>query len=133
MMISPCIQELKDEWLQHVTDSGLDRVIDLLEKGSSLLVHGTFTRAVPMGCLATHIAWHHPQTSEWTMEAGVMWLSRVAGLNPATSEVIRAWDANGIHDWKLRCDLLGAFKDEREHRQATHQHIDIRECESALA
>lgn len=133
MMISPCIQELKDEWLPHVTDSGLDRVIDLLEKGSPLLIHGTFARAVPMGCLATQIAWHHPQTSEWTMEAGIMWLSRVAGLNPATSEVIRAWDANGANDWQLRCDLIGAFKDERERRQASPEHIDILECELALA
>jgi hypothetical protein len=117
MMLSPCLQELRDEWFPHITDAGLDRVIELLEKGSPLLIHGAFTRAVPMGCLATHIAWHHPTTCQWTVEAGIMWLSRVAGLNPATSQVIRAWDSGGAHNWELRSTLLGAFKSERERRQ----------------
>ena len=117
MMQSPYLQELRDEWFPHVTDNGLDRVIDLLQKASPLLIHGAFTRAVPMGCLATHIAWHHPRTCQWTMEAGIMWLSRVAGLNPATSQMIRAWDSSGPHDWKLRSELLAAFVEERERRQ----------------
>jgi hypothetical protein len=117
MVHTPCLQELRDKWLPNVTDAGLDRVIELLEKSSPLLIHGAFTRAVPMGCLATQIAWHHPATNRWTTEAGIMWLSRVAGLNPATSQVIRAWDANGHRDWDLRSELLNAFIEERERRQ----------------
>src|SRR5438309_3554516 len=116
-MLSPnCIRELRSSWLPNITDPGLDRLIDLLEKGSPLLIHGAFTRAVPMGCLATQIAWHHPSTCRWTTEAGIMWLSRVAGLNPATSQVIRAWDAGGTRDWELRSVLLEAFRQERQRR-----------------
>ena len=80
---------MRAAWLPNITDAGLERLIDLLEKGSPLLVHGCFTRAVPMGCLATHVAWNHPQTSHLTLDAGITWLHRVAGLNPATSEVLR--------------------------------------------
>src|SRR5258708_36219813 len=118
MLSQECTRELKSSWLPNITDVGLDRVIDLLEKDSPLLIHGAFTRAVPMGCLATHIAWNHPRTEQWTLEAGIMWLSRVAGLNPATSQVIRAWDAGGTHDWELRSSLLENFKEERERRRA---------------
>jgi len=121
MMSSPCLAELRDKWLPHVTDAGLDRVIELLERSSPLLIHGAFTRAVPMGCLATQIAWHHPATRRWTTEAGIMWLSRVAGLNPATSQVIRAWDSGGVHDWDLRSSLLEAFRGERDRRQDSHR------------
>jgi len=110
------IQELRDEWFPHVTDSGLERVIELLEKSSPLLIHGAFTRAVPMGCLATHIAWHHPQTCRWTAEAGIKWLAGVAGMNPATSKVILAWDSNSPYDREFRSQLLDAFKAERERR-----------------
>ena len=62
-MLSPeCLGELRSAWLPHITEAGLDRLVDLLEKSSPLLIHGCFTRAMPMGCLATHIAWHHPRT-----------------------------------------------------------------------
>lgn len=118
MTLSPCLRELRDSWLPNITDRGLDRVIDLLEKGSPLLIHGAFTRALPMGCLATHIAWHHPVTKQFNVEAGIMWLSRVAHLNPATSHVIRSWDAHGLNDWELRTNLLEAFKVERQRRVA---------------
>jgi hypothetical protein len=117
MTLSPCLCELRDVWLPHVTDVGLNRIIELLEKGSPLLIHGAFTRTLPMGCLATHIAWHHPATRHCTTEAGITWLSRIAHLNPATSQVIRSWDARGPHDWELRSALLEAFKEERERRQ----------------
>ena len=117
MTHSTYLQELKHDWFPHITDTGLNRLIEMLEKGSPLLIHGAFTRAVPMGCLATHIAWHHPATCQWTAEAGIMWLSRVAGLNPATSQVIRAWDSSGPHDWDLRQGLLEAFRNERAARQ----------------
>ncbi len=132
MMHSTYLRELRDDWFPHVTDAGIDRLIELLEKGSPLLIHGAFNKTVPMGCLATHIAWHHPHTCQWTMEAGIMWLSRVAGLNPATSQVIRAWDSAGPHDWELRQGLLEAFRDERQRRQADLPR-DVEEFEPALA
>jgi len=116
MAPAPYLLELRDRWLPHVTDAGLNRVIELLQKGSPLLIHGAFTKAVPMGCLATQIGWHHPATCHWTLEAGIMWLSRVAGLNPATSQMIRAWDANGVNDWPFRNELIETFMAERERR-----------------
>src|SRR3954465_15446456 len=89
IMLTPeCLGELRSAWLPNITDAGLDRLIDLLEKGSPLLIHGCFTRAVPMGCLATQVAWNHPQTAHLTLDAGITWLHRVAGLNPATSQVL---------------------------------------------
>lgn len=117
-MLSPeCVHELRTSWMPHLTDSGLDRLIELLEKNSPLLVHGCFTRTVPMGCLATHAAWHHPRTSHLTLEAGINWLHRVASLNPATSRVIREWD-NRAGDLDLRAGLLEEFRQERQRRQA---------------
>ena len=80
MTFAPCLKELRDGWFPHTTDAGLDRLINLLESGSPLLIHGAFTRAMPMGCLATHIAWHHPETAEYSLDAGIAWLTRVAGL-----------------------------------------------------
>jgi hypothetical protein len=117
MLSQDCIRELKSHWLPHLTDSGLDRLINLLEKGSPLLIHGCFTRSVPMGCLATHAAWHHPRTAHLTHDAGINWLYSVAGLNPATSHVIRAWDQRGAHDLTIRTELLAVFRAERNRRQ----------------
>jgi hypothetical protein len=116
MTFAPCLNELRDGWFPHTTDAGLDRLINLLESGSPLLIHGAFTRAMPMGCLATHIAWHHPETADYTLDAGIAWLTRVAGLNPATSQVIRAWDCGGQTDWELRQSLLAACKEECDRR-----------------
>jgi len=118
MLSPPCLRELREEWFPHTTDSGLSRLIQLLESGSPLLIHGAFTRALPMGCLATHIAWHHPETSDLCVDAGIAWLSRVAGLNPATSHVIRSWDCGGSNDWELRSGLLTACLEERERRMS---------------
>src|SRR5947209_11899783 len=106
MLSSECLRELKSVWLPHTTDAGLVRLIDLLEKSSPLLIHGSFSRALPMGCLATHAAWHHPTTAHLTQDAGINWLHCVAHLNPATSHVIRAWDRRGSHDWEIRSELL---------------------------
>jgi len=111
------MRELKSSWLPNVTDAGLDRLIDLLEKGSPMLIHGSFTRSVPMGCLATQIAWHHPQTEKMTLDAGICWLNRVAGLNPATSLVIREWDRSAECDFEIRQDLAAAFRLERDERR----------------
>jgi hypothetical protein len=111
-MLSPeCVRELQTAWLPNLTDKGLDRLIDLLEKASPLLIHGCFTRAVPMGCLATHAGWNHPRTAHLTQDAGICWLYQVAGLNPATSLVIREWDLRGATDWTVRADLLEVLKE----------------------
>ena len=82
MLPRECLDELRSCWLPNLTDAGLNRLIDMLEKGSPFLIHGCFTRSVPMGCLATHAAWHHPLTAHLTLDAGITWLHRVAGLNP---------------------------------------------------
>jgi hypothetical protein len=117
MLSQECLIELETSWLPNMTDTGLQRVIDLLEKGSPLLIHGSFTRAVPMGCLATQVAWNHPQTAHLTLDAGICWLNRVAGLNPATSLIVREWDRCGASNYAIRADLLVAFKEERQRRQ----------------
>jgi hypothetical protein len=121
MLSQDCVRELRTSWLPNLTENGLDRLIDLLEKGSPLLIHGCFTRAMPMGCLATHAAWHHPDTAHLTLDAGITWLHRVAGLNPATSLVIRAWDCCGAHDYTVRSELLDHFKEERQARSGAKQ------------
>ena len=121
MLSQECIAELRASWMPHVTDKGLDRVIDLLEKGSPLLIHGSFTRAVPMGCLATQVAWNHPRTAHLTLDAGICWLNRVAGLNPATSLIIREWDRCGAADYPIRSHLLTEFKEERTRRRTRGQ------------
>jgi hypothetical protein len=117
MLSQECVRELRSSWLPNITDAGLDRLIELLEKGSPLLIHGCFTRAVPMGCLATHAAWNHPRTAHLTLDAGINWLYQVAGLNPATSHVIREWDSRGSQCWEVRSDLLALFREERRLRQ----------------
>src|SRR4051812_15723349 len=111
--------EFRTRWLPHATDAGLTRLVELLEKGSPLLVHGAFTKALPMGCLASHIAWNHPQTCRFDHEAGIVWLARVARLNPAPSAVILAGDRHGSGDFQLRSELLEACRDERAAREAT--------------
>lgn len=110
------VAEFKAAWLPHVTDDGLGRITELLEKASPLLIHGAFSKAVPLGCLASHIAWNHPETGHLQYEAGVSWLSRVAGLNPATSRVVLAWDQGGVGDYELRSALLAACREEQAHR-----------------
>lgn len=123
-MLSPeSVRELRSSWLPNITDAGLTRLIELLEKNSPLLLHGAFTRAAPMGCLATQAAWNHPRTTRLTQEAGVVWLSLVAGLNPATSQVIREWDAAtcGHSRYAIRQDLLGHFRDEQRRREERGQ------------
>ncbi|WP_088260047.1 hypothetical protein [Fimbriiglobus ruber] len=110
------LTEFRTVWLPHATTSGLKRLLGLLETANPLLIHGAFTRAMPMGCLATHLAWHHPITRHLNEEAGVWWLTHVAGLNPATSSVIVRWDREGIHDRELRSDLIEACRTELARR-----------------
>ena len=116
MLSSECLGELRSAWLPNISDAGLDRLVELLEKSSPLLIHGCFTRALPMGCLATHAAWHHPRTAHLTVDAGINWLHGVACLNPATSNVIRDWDRAGSQGLEVRFDLLRIFKEERAAR-----------------
>lgn len=133
MLSTECLQELRTSWLPNLTDSGLDRLVDLLKKASPLLIHGCFTRSVPMGCLATHAAWHHPATRHLTADAGISWLYGVAGLNPATSHVIREWDRRGSHDWQLREELAAVFEEERRTRADRPQPSTTRHSPRATA
>jgi len=126
-MLSPeCLHEFRTAWLPNITDDGLSRLTQLLETASPLLIHGSFTRALPQGCLATHIAWHHPCTTHLTQEAGISWLHQVAGLNPATSHVIRAWDrCRGAQDFELRTELLALVREERRARRKKAAHKQL--------
>lgn len=117
MLSQESLRELHTSWLPHLSAAALDRLIELLEKDSPLLIHGSFTRAVPMGCLATHAAWNHPRTAHLTLDAGICWLNHVAGLNPATSHVIREWDRCAGYDFEVRSQLLAVFKESRDRRQ----------------
>ncbi len=117
MLSMECLNELRGSWLPHVTDQGLDHLIDLLEKDSPFLIHGSFARAVPQGCLATQIAWNHPETSHLTMDAGICWLNHVAQLNPATSVLIREWDKAAPCNIELRFELLEELKKCRQERR----------------
>lgn len=116
MLSNESVRELRTTWLPNIADEGLVRLIELLEKNSPLLIHGSFTRAVPQGCLATHVAWNHPRTAHLTLEAGITWLHDVAGLNPATSHVIREWDRCRGFSYEIRAELLALLKDEQQRR-----------------
>ncbi len=118
MLDRQCLNELRTSWLPNITDTGLARIIELLEKGSPLLVHGCFTRVLPMGCLASHVAWNHPRTAHLNADAGIAWLHGVAGLNPATSKVLQAWDRRGTRDMELCAALLRFFREEAALRAA---------------
>lgn len=116
-MLSPeCLSELRSVWMPNISDAGLSRLVEMLEKGSPYLISGCFTRAIPMGCLASHVAWNHPETAHLTIDAGITWLHRVAGLNPATSIVLREWDLRGTDDLPFRGDLLAELRAEQRSR-----------------
>jgi hypothetical protein len=117
MLSAECARELRSAWLPNLTDAALDRLIEMLTKGSPFLIHGCFTKTTPMGCLASHAAWHHPRTAHMTQDAGITWLHAVAGLNPATSHVLREWDGRGPNDRDLRAELLELFRKERQARR----------------
>ena len=110
------LAEFRARWLPHVTDTGLARIARLLDTASPLLIRGAFARAVPMGCLASHIAWNHPATNRLDDDAGIRWLAKVARLNPATSAVIVAWDRGGVHDRDLCGGLLAECRNEQARR-----------------
>jgi hypothetical protein len=125
MLSSECRQEWREAWVPHFTDAGLHRLIDLLESGSPLLIAGCFTRALPMGCLATHAAWHHPRTAHLCVDAGITWLHQVARLNPAVSLVLREWDLHGPANWSLRQALLEELYTERDRRLSPVESAEV--------
>ena len=101
MLNHECVRELEQSWLPNITDSGLERIIDLLRKDSPLLIHGCFTKAVPMG-----VAWRRTlpgiilsRNIARSMPAFIV--STTSHLNPATSLIIREWDARGRNNWDL--------------------------------
>jgi hypothetical protein len=116
MAFVACLEELRDRWLPHMTDAGLERLISLLESKSPLLIHGQFESALPQGCLASHIAWNHPESQAWYHEAGIIWLTRIAGLNPGTSKVIEAWDNATSDPDELRLAILSTLLHEQRLR-----------------
>ena len=118
MCSSEWSREFGASWLPHLTDGGLSRLTELLADASPLLIHGTFTGVVPQGCPATHAGWHHPRTRHLTEDAGVVWLTRVANLNPATSAVVLAWDDQPARRWEVRAGMLGLCRAEGERRCA---------------
>lgn len=122
MLTPECLGELRMAWLPHVTDFALGRLIELLDKDSPLLISGSFTRAIPQGCLASHVAWNHPETEHLCIDAGITWLSRVARLNPATSHLLREWDLRGAADLAFRKALLRELEAERQLRAGRVKH-----------
>ena len=126
MTSTKTLSEFRAAWLPHISDRGLVRLADLLERGSPLLIHGSFQRTAVAGCIATHIAWHHPRTKHLNEEAGVIWLAHVARLNPATSYVIQDWDRNGHADWELRTGLITLLRDEQHRRTIGDVRFDLR-------
>ncbi|QEL18466.1 hypothetical protein [Limnoglobus roseus] len=116
MSLSSAVKEFRARWLPNATSNGLTRMVSLLEQGSPLLIHGAFSRCASQGCLATHLAWHHPQTQALHAEAGVVWLTKIARMNPATSALLLEWDRSGVHNWELREDLLSECRQELERR-----------------
>lgn len=119
MLSQHSLNEFRTAWLPNITDDGLKHLMELLEKNSPLLIHGSFTRAVPQGCLATQIAWRHPATTHLTQEAGVDWLHHVVGLNPESSHVVREWDQHRCCDFEVRTQLLELMREEHGRRQTS--------------
>lgn len=116
MSVSVALQEFRLRWLPHATGAGLSRLAELLQAGSPLLIHGAFSRCAAQGCLATHLGWRHPLTANLQHDAGIVWLTKVARMNPATSALLLEWDRLGIHDWELRDSLLQACDEELSRR-----------------
>ena len=94
------IQEFRDRWLPNATDEGLNELLELLDNESPMLMRRHWTTKTndvsdfAIGCLATHVAWHHPKTEHLHAAAGFEWLRQVVGLDTRAepSYVINAWD-----------------------------------------
>jgi hypothetical protein len=125
------LSEFRAAWLPHISDSGLNRIARMLENGDPMLIHGSFQAAPAAGCLASHIAWHHPRTRHLNEEAGVVWLAHVAHLNPATSFVIQDWDRLGHADWELRTGLISLCYEEISRRAVGEVRFELRSTEQS--
>ena len=123
MLSNACIDELRTGWFPHLTDSGLSRLAEMLEKGDPLLFRGSWAAVSVQGCLATHAGWHHPATSELGGQAGFVWLRAVAGIDPLTSYVLSEWDHTQC-DWQTRAEFLAEFRGEQRRREATLEPCD---------
>jgi hypothetical protein len=123
------LSEFRAAWLPHISDSGIMRLADLLERNDPRLIHGSFQQLPTAGCLATHIAWHHPRTGHLNEEAGVIWLIHVARLNPATSLVIQDWDRLGHADWELRTGMIALLRQEEANRKMGEVRFELRPFE----
>lgn len=130
MLSEECRRELHENWFPNLTDSGLERLIELLRTDSPYLLRGDWTSHLVVGCLATHVGWHHPVTTRFGIEAGGIWLSQVAGVDPAHSHVLREWDhyVGTANDRSLKSDFLAEFREEKRRRLGGDA-----ECEVNLA
>lgn len=128
MSTAIALQEFRTRWLPSATREGLNRLAELLADASPLLIHGSFSRCASQGCLATHLAWHHPVTAGLQADAGVAWLTKVARLNPATSALVLSWDRNGVHDWELREELLSECREELRRRSEVPAEAALELC-----
>ena len=52
-------------------------------------------------------------------------MHRVAGLNPATSHVVREWDRSRHFSFEIRAELLALFREHRDQRLADKQPLPV--------
>jgi len=86
------------------------------KKEVRFLIHGSFSRAMPIGCLATHIAWHHPATEQTTLSRRAMAQPRGRAQSGQLTGHSRMGSGQECN-WEVRQDLLGVFKEHREVRR----------------
>jgi hypothetical protein len=128
-------RELTEHWLPNLTDRGLARLADLLDRGDPMLIRRNWATARAMGCLATHAGWNHEETEHLGDSAGPVWLSRVAGVPVCRSHVVREWDAAGSDPyrlWELRAELVALLRGEQQARREGSRSPREEETESAL-
>ena len=121
MLSQGAVDEFRQQWLPNVTDGGLEHLRSLLDQHSPLLVRGNWISDFPpnsevsdfsKGCLATHIAWFHPETAQMHLEAGYQWLHEVVGIQSVASHVLREWDAGS----KVEAELAYLVREEQQRR-----------------
>ena len=109
-------RELEQHWLPNLSDWGLARLADMLDRGDPMLIRHNWAAARAMGCLATHAGWNHEETEHLGDSAGREWLARVAGIPLCRSYVVRDWDFAGSDPyrlWELRGELVRLFREEQ--------------------
>jgi hypothetical protein len=114
--------EFRTHWLPNLTNPALERLITLLERNDPRLIRSHWTDGRVMGCLATQAAWNDARADEFGERAGARWLSRVAGIAPMHSKVVRDWDQSTEHPfdaWQVRGQLLTMLCEEQESRRVS--------------